>query len=227
MTLTDSKTNEDEIKRYLFAEMSPDERDGFDEKLFLNDELFFDVADLENRLVDAYVRSDLTGDEQARFERGLVLIPSRRGKVANARSLREFIEDERPAEKPVEIESRASVWQQLTSFISGGTPAFATAMAALMVVLVVSIGILLFRNSQKNAEIARLQSDQQRRAELETELESLRQRENELKTTIDNERETSGDISDELERERTHRIEIERELEKTKHENPPPSTSPI
>ena len=41
---------EDDIKKYLFDEMTATERDEFEAEMFANDELFFETVDHENRL---------------------------------------------------------------------------------------------------------------------------------------------------------------------------------
>src|SRR5256885_12302942 len=53
--VTSEKMRQEDVKRYLFAEMADDEREAFDERMFADDDLFFEVSDVENRVVDQYV----------------------------------------------------------------------------------------------------------------------------------------------------------------------------
>ena len=85
-----------EIERYLFVEMTDQQRETFEEKMFADDDLFVEVADAENLLVDEYVTGNLSATDAKRFERSLDLLPSVREKLANARSLSEFIDESRP-----------------------------------------------------------------------------------------------------------------------------------
>jgi hypothetical protein len=219
MTLIDLEVDENEIKRYLFAEIEPGEREGFEERLFQSDELFFEVADIENRLVDGYVRGKLASGDLARFERSLESVPGRRQKVANARSLHELIGEARPTADPIEVSERRSIWQRLMGGFGGRTRAFTYAMVAMLLLLMASTGVLIFQNRQKSSELARLQVQQGRQEELQKELDLSRQRERDLRNIIDSERDASADISDELEREHSRREEIERELGKLKNDN--------
>ena len=103
---------EDDIKKYLFDEMTATERDEFEAEMFANDELFFETVDHENRLVDIFVAGGLPSVDLTRFERSLTAVPTRRDKVANARLIAEYIEEERrvatPEERPTGIWSRAA-----------------------------------------------------------------------------------------------------------------------
>ena len=95
MTNADSKINEAEIKRYLYNEMTDDERARIEEEFFDDDELFFEVVSLENELVDFYARGKFPAAELARFERSLEALPERRAKIANAVALQSHIEAEK------------------------------------------------------------------------------------------------------------------------------------
>jgi hypothetical protein len=218
MSLTGQNITEKDIERYIFAEMDPDEREVFDEKAFLDDEIFFETADLENRLVDSYVAGKLTGEMLTRFEQSLEAVPSRREKIANARSLNRYIGEERPvsatAEQPSE---RASVWTQFASLLGGRALGFG--MAAALVLLAVATGLLFVQNQRKAEDLARLKDTEQKQGELQSQLEQSRQHESELRSSIDAERDASGDLQEELDRERTRREQIERELNKLRNTN--------
>jgi len=221
MTRTESQPVEkDEIKRYLYAESSEDERAAIEEKLFADDELFYAVANLENELIDLYAQNKLTGEELNRFERGLNKLPARRQKIANAVALQTFIEEEKQfVEESVAIPARQTFWQKLADFFTVKTPAFGYAMTGMLVLLTVFSAIFFLDSRRKSAELARLQNEHpldeqsQQRQELQNQLSNLRVRESELTNRIDEERQTSGDLTEELERERQKRNQIERELQ--------------
>lgn len=214
---TGEKMRQEDVKRYLFAEMTDDEREAFDERMFADDGLFFDVSDAENRMVDQYVARTLDRDEAVRFERSLDAVPARREKVANARSLYEFIEENRPAGLPEP--ERVGFLDKVAGLFAVRTGAFGLAAAALVVLLMVSTGVLFVQNRKNESDLARLRGIEDRTTQLQTELENTRQHEGELQTAIDAERDASGDLQDELDRERSRREEIERELGKVKNTN--------
>lgn len=219
MSLTEQNIPESDIKRYILAEMAADDRDRFEERLFLDDELFFEAADVENRLVDSYVAGELAGDDRARFERSLTAVPGRREKIANARSLNTFIDEERAVDAIGPEPVRATIWQRISEFVGGGSPTLAYGMGAAILLLAVATGLLLLQNQRKNAELARLQEIQAKQGELQSELDRSRSHENELQSAIDAERDASGDLQDELDRERSRREELEHELGKLKNSN--------
>ncbi len=227
---TDSIVNEAELKRYLYSEMSDDERAETEEKLFLDDELFFEATNLENALVDDYVRNNLSGEELTRFERSLQLVPERQQKVANAVALQEYIVGERENEPVTITIAEQTVWQKLADLFTIRTPTFGYGMAGLLLMLTFLSVFLVLDNGRKTTELARLQGEQQNIQELEKQLADLNGREGELQKQIDGERETSGDLSEELQQEKTRREQIERELARLKKQNeivPPTQRNPI
>lgn len=225
MTTNDAR----QIEHYLYGEMQTEEREQFEERLFTSDELFYEVAEQENALVDRYAAKNLKGEELARFEKSLVSIPSRRQKIANATALQSLIEDERPAIKTVTIAERSGFWAFLNS------PSLSYGMAGLFVIMTIAAAVLLLENRQSRAEIARLQAEQQnsnvksgREAELERELATSQNRETDLQTKMDGERNVSGDLTADLERERENRRKLESEIETLRKQQPsiPRRTSP-
>ena len=183
---------EKEIERYLFNEMSETEREQFEDRFAVDDELFYEVASAENELVDRYVRGQLIGEEHDGFERSLEANPARRQKVANARVLVELIADERPETKTITIAERSGFFGRLFSL-----PAFQFASVGLIAILALSTVFLLI-------EYRRLNS-------LDGELANARAREAELNARIEDERDATGDLSADLaaERERIEKLEAE------------------
>lgn len=226
--------DKEKIERYLFAEMSEDEQQAFEEKFLLDDELFYEVSNLENELVDLYAKNKLDDAELIRFERSLEKLPARRQKIANAVALQSFIADERTAEKPIAAAENQSFWQKLTEFFTIKTSVYGYAMSGFLILFALASVILFVQNGRKNQELARLQTERQyyeqsaqQQQELQNQIANLRQRESELQNRIDTERETSGDLTDELRSEREERKKLERSVEKLKQaSNIKPSTEP-
>jgi hypothetical protein len=212
------KNVDNDIERYLFAEMPDEERDAFEEKMFADDSLFVDVADAENRLVDEYAAGSLAAADVSRFERSLELVPARRQKLANARVLGEFIEENRPA---VTLpERQPSFMEKVAALFTIRTPAFGMAMSAAMILLLVATGVLVVRDRRNKTDLAKLN-------DLQSQLDQSRQREQELQSAVNTERETSGDFVDELDRERQRREEIERQLSELKQKPPEQPETPV
>ncbi len=229
----------EEIKRYLFAEMNDDEQNAFEEKFILDDELFFEISDAENNLVDLYAKNKLGEADLMRFERSLEKIPARRQKIANAKALQTFIAEERTEEKQIIIVETQTFWQKLANFFTIKTSAYGFAMSAFLVLFALAAGVLFIQNNRQNQELARLENEKQQyeqsskqREELQNQIANLRERESELQNSIDAERETSGDLTDELQSERRQRKNLERTVETLQREadiklpGEPASTAP-
>ncbi len=230
---TVTQMNELEIKRFLFGEMSGEERDLMEEELFGNDELFYEIADLENQLVDLYARKKIFGEELVRFERSLANVPERRAKVANAVALQTLIDEERPQEKPVP--ATMTIWQRIADLFRINTSAFGYAMGGLLILFALSSIFLLLENRRRGEELSRLQEFQvnqkilqQRQTELETQLADSQKREAELASRNNDER---GDLIEAIENERQQREKIQDQLKALQKERdkviPTPAKSNI
>lgn len=232
--MSDLKNNasREEMMRYLFAELSENDREDFEQRMFEDDELFFSVADLENEMVDSYVKGELSGAEMSMFESSLKKYPARQEKIANARALVDYLESERPL--AVAAEPKASLTERLTAAFSLRTPAFSYAMTGLVLLLGISSVLLFLDGRQKSNEIARLQDQTtSNKNDLETKIKQLEsqiadtsQRETEIGRQLDNEREASGDLTDELNTERQRREQMEAELERLRRESKIPMQTP-
>jgi hypothetical protein len=223
---TGSSIENAELRRYLFHEMSDQEREQMEERLFSDDELFFEAADLENELVDRYARSELDADDTRRFERSLDAVPERRLKVANAAALRTYIEDERTETAAAPAAESTSFWTRISEIFTVRMPMLGPAAAGLLVLLAAASVLLVLDNRRKSSEIARLESGRAEAGRLQTELEAARAREAELAGQIDSEREASGDLTEELQRERERRERLEAQIEALKREPQPRAESP-
>ncbi len=218
---TATQMNELEIKRFLFGEMSGEERDSVEEELFENDELFYEIADLENQLVDLYARQKLGGEELVRFERSLANLPERRAKVANAVALQTLIDEERPQEKPVL--AKTTIWQRIADLFKVNTLAFGYSMGTFLLLFAVATVFLLVDNRRKSSEIAGLQNNQpreweQKQKELENQLRTYNERVEALQKQAESQGSAGDRISGELENVSEEKDRIEKELEQLRKE---------
>lgn len=200
-----------EIKRYLFMEMSETEREKFEEMMFADDGLFYNVADLENDQVDRYVRRELNARERARFEKALPKVPSRMQKIANAAALQDHIASAASVGEEV---SGASFWDKIRAAFQMQSVGFA--MGGLIVLLSFFAAALFLENRQNEAELARLQmqdiSNSKVESKMQSELDAAKANENVLQRAIDEERGIAGDLTADLERERQRRKDLESEI---------------
>jgi hypothetical protein len=189
--------DEKRIDSYLYGEMPENEREELEDRFIGDGELFAEIADRENDLVDAYVRNELSGDELKRFERSLDAFPARREKLSNAKPLREFIQSERPEAKTITIAERSGFLTKVADVFSFRSPAFQFASIGLILLLGL-FSIFLLRENR-------------RLGSLESELAASRQRESELAAQADNAQDATGALTEDLvaERQRIQHLETE------------------
>jgi hypothetical protein len=225
MTVKDHGT-----QRFLFGEMTIEEHEQFEERLLSDEEFFYEVASLEDELVDRYVLGKLQVEELHKFEMSLDRIPSRRVKTANAAALRQLIREDAKDERTITIAEQNGIWERLFSGFGFGSMTLGYASAGLMLVLLGGLGWALYQNAGKDAEIARITGDlhgTERYAELERRLSDSRSRESELQSEIDAVRDVTGDLTADLEAERKRRTELEREIAAVRSSRPDlPKPSP-
>lgn len=76
------------LTQYLLGGLPDEDADQVDELSVTNDEVAWRLRDVENDLVDAYVRGELSGDTLAKFRSSYLANPERRRKVEIAGALR-------------------------------------------------------------------------------------------------------------------------------------------
>jgi len=77
--------------RYLLGQLSAGERAELEERYFADDELFNELASLENEIIDFYVQGKLSEDQRQQFESYFLANPERREKVRFAKSLLNYV----------------------------------------------------------------------------------------------------------------------------------------
>jgi hypothetical protein len=88
MTSVDKSPDDRELLRnYLLAGLPEEEIERLDELSIADDEFAWRLRDVENDLIDAYVRGELTGEIRAKFQSSYLSSAERREKVAFAEAL--------------------------------------------------------------------------------------------------------------------------------------------
>lgn len=232
MTEIDSK-NLEEMKRFLFHELSDDKREQMEERFFSDEEFFYDLMELENSFVDAYARQELTGEDLKRFEASLEKSPERREKIFNAVALDALIKEEKQTVvKPVVIaEPQPGFWEKISSFFTLQMSAMQYASAALIFLLVCGSSFLLYERIRLNRELAEFQNNQKSIEDLQKQEQNLqnqinesKQREQNLQNQVNDKQGESEILNQQLEREKAERERIENELNRLKNlqKNLPP-----
>jgi hypothetical protein len=185
------ETQEKLMRSYLLGNISEAEASSLEEEFFTDDERFEQLWEIENMLVDSYVRGRLSPEDREKFERHYLASPVHIERVAFARGLIEKADSLGTKAPAVELKAPRSSWLARLSEIMGLSPAaWRVAMAAAMLLLVVASIWLL-------AERARLRNQFE---QLRTENQAQRQTQQELSDQIAAGRGESEKLTAEIER---------------------------
>jgi hypothetical protein len=208
------------IDNYLFGEMNAQDHEKFESAMLENDEVYFEVVERENDLVDRYVARSLDKDVSARFERSLSAFPARRQKLANAKTLKNFISETNAYQLP---EQAKEPWYRRLGF-AFRTPAMAA--TGLGLILLGLIGALVVQNRNQSEALAKLEYANSQNGNLD----DIKKREAELREILESERAAAGDLTSDLETERRRRTKLEadiQELRKQVTSSKPSTDAPI
>lgn len=146
--------NERQAIRYLFGELANAERDEFEERLFLDQDMSLLVDNVENDLIDEYVRGELEFDEKRRFEQKFLISESRRERVRLAKVLQTKVFNE----KPLQAAPKVSFWQPLANFFRVPNSVWVGSLA--VVLLMIALGGLWLSRPAENSQIVKIDDNQ-------------------------------------------------------------------
>jgi hypothetical protein len=184
------------LVRYLLGALPADEVERLDELSIANDDFAWRLRGIENDLVDAYVRSELTKETLQQFNAFYLSSAKRRHKVEFAEGLRLFQARNQAAEQTAGQKSgKRSGW----SMFAAPRRALQFAMAASAFLILLVAGYLLFDNARLRREItdARVQHDStdQRARELDQQLREQRAANAEIQKKLAPEGKSAPDLT--------------------------------
>ncbi|HEV7675077.1 MAG TPA: hypothetical protein VGQ12_11160 [Candidatus Angelobacter sp.] len=172
MTSSDENVFEERyLVRYLTGALPAEEAERLDQLSIANDDFAWRLREIENDLVDAYVRSQLSGETLNQFKSYYMASPNRRQKVQFAEGLRQLQATNATASKTADksSKSRALFWGTFPLRIA---PQFGISLAALVMLLVA--GFLIRDNAHLRRDVrntrAQYESTNQHARDLENEL---------------------------------------------------------
>lgn len=96
------------IRRYLLGQLPEAEMARLEVAFLVSDEVFDEIAAVENELIDAHLDGHLSADEERQFERRFLSVPSRAQRIALARTLRVTVSRAPEAPAPPEFDGPAA-----------------------------------------------------------------------------------------------------------------------
>lgn len=131
--------SDETLRQLLLGMLSAEQRDSIEDGFAADDELFDRLNDVEEELLEAYARGELTDEDSKRLESGLLMVPRNRERVQMLRTMK--VAFERRVENP---RSRSASWF--------GHPLWRIAFGVAALLLVVGIGWWLLRGpGQRNS----------------------------------------------------------------------------
>jgi anti-sigma-K factor RskA len=190
------------IVDYLLGRLSETELERFERSYLANEDLFNELQEVEEELIDDYASGALTAELRVSFEKYFLRSPERRDKLAFASAMTERAVVWQSgtvvsADKPVLDPSFSQLPNNTSSFWKGSVPAWRQWVAvAAAVVLSVVIGVFWLRNRElqhqliaANANYARLrhETDNQSKitAEAKAELSAEQQQTQMLESEVE------------------------------------------
>lgn len=195
---------EQNMTRYLLGELSAAEQVLLEERYFTDPQVFDQVVQVENELVDAYVREQLPPTVRAQFEQCYLSHPTRRERVKFAEALATKIDrQEETASTAAPTIEAISWWRKIFPSWNGQRWRLAAVAVASLLIMLGGIWLVVTttRLRQELQETqAQRQREEQRQSELEQRDRESQQRQRELEQQVAGERERAEAAAAELER---------------------------
>lgn len=194
--------NEKLIVKYLLGDLSQPEVERLDELSFTEDDFFHRLQAVENNLIDAYVRDELSLREQEQFRQHFLAIPKRRERVEFAKALAVF-EAEEPVVETLAPSQPATVWwwQSWSSPFRVPRWVWQFSLVVAAIILLVVIPWLFIEAQRLRGRLAQMQEEH----------ETLIRREQELQAQVTSERADRERLATELRHVQEQRDKLERE----------------
>jgi hypothetical protein len=216
----------EQMKQFLYGELTEPESLAIEERLFADGEFFYELKGLEDDLVDKYVQGKLSGEEIERFEKSLTKSQARISQIKNARALQRHIAERKNAAHTFDDLETAQrpIQTRLFSLVSLQAPSMQYAMVAVIVLMGITAAWLLYDNVRTRHELTEARSGHaQRIRELEDEIEVSRRQLEALQQQVDEKSGRNEELYRLLQEREVELQRLERELESRRSQNESPA----
>ena len=209
--------------KYLLGELAEAEQSLVEERSFQDTEFSELLSEVEDDLVDDYVRADLPAAERAHFERHYLSSPRRHEKMSSARSFQQVMSAMPRAVATEKVSSPAAPrrwWTML--FPRDPHPALSYSFAAAALIFLLSGLWLAFEVGRLRQDVEQLRAERETREQQATGLEELiaegRRQGNELSTRLRRE-------GEQLAQSESQKENLQKELARLKQQSKSPEVS--
>jgi methionine-rich copper-binding protein CopC len=138
---------DERIIAYLLEELPEEELKQFEDECYEQMNWQDQVLPVEEDLIDAYLRDELTAEQRQRFERNYLTTEARQQRVIMAAALLRHVDECQPAQTPIAVPLTRPTWsERLNAFWSGQTlPLRAAAAFMLLAIIAGALWLFLFR----------------------------------------------------------------------------------
>jgi hypothetical protein len=205
--VTRQPIDEEVLRNYLLGASSETETERLDDLSITDDEVASRLSAVENELVDAYVRGELSEDELARFNSHYLASPIRRDKVTFSKTFLAFA-DAAANVRAEEIDPIAPESKWLLgklpgrSFFAVPHLALLWGLTAAALIFLLAGGYLVLDNLRLRNQMTQTQADRA----------TLQQREQELQRQLDEQRSADAETMKELKQVRESLAQLEQRL---------------
>jgi cell division protein FtsB len=206
----DIKTdNEKAAVQYFLGELNETAQARLEERFFRDAELSELLTEVEDDLIDRYVREDLSAHERQRFEQHFLVSERRRDKVKFASALLQAekaasASQINPGEKPF------SKWKPRLSFLYAPRPALAYSFAVIAALFLLG-GVWLLSEVRDLRNVV---------AQLETERESRAQQEKQLREQMTEQEQRSNELTAQNEKLEQEMALLKEQADRANNETP-------
>lgn len=145
-------------RRFLLGELTEGELADRQQDVFSDQEKFYQLCEIEERLLEDYARGALTADQRQKFEQHYLSNPARRRRVIFAQTMaHEFQQQAMPkTEQPSLLRRLDSMWKGF----SGGlqSPKFISSLAIAVLLVLLARGVWLWQKSEESSPVAQLET---------------------------------------------------------------------
>ena len=178
---------EQTIQRYLLGELTESEQTALEQEYFNDQQLFEQIVEVENELVDKYARGLLSSATHGRFKKYYLDHAQRQERARFAEALQATLDQAKVVEVAAST-STETFMERLSAALRGPRLAWAFSIAVLLIAVLA--GWFFIETRRLRQELARTESDRVAREE----------RERGLQQQIANEQQRTEKLSEELER---------------------------